>query len=65
MKRYLYITLFVVFLLSLAINVSGLTKFTFGLVADGTIPIQDPTTLILIGMGLLGLTGVSRKIIKK
>ena len=65
MKRYIYITIFVVFLLSLTINVSALAQFTSEFVGEGTVPIQDPTTLLLIGMGLFGLTGVSRNKSKK
>ena len=60
MKRYIYITIFVVFLLSLTINVSALSQFTSEFVGEGIVPIKDPTTLLLIGMGLFGLTGVSR-----
>jgi hypothetical protein len=65
MKRYIYILFLVVFLLSLTINVSALAQFTTELVGEGTVPIQDPTTLLLIGMGLLGLAGVNRNKAKR
>jgi len=61
MKKYTPTILFVVFILLLTINVSALAQFTSELVSEGTAPIQDPTTLLLIAMGLFGLTGVSRK----
>ena len=46
-------------------NGSALTQFTSEFVGEGAVPIHDPTNLLLIGMGLFGLTGVSRNKPKK
>lgn len=41
-------------------NGSALTQFIVAFAGEGTAPIKDATSLLLIGMGLFGLTGVSR-----
>ena len=47
-------------LLSFTMDGSALTQFTSAFAGEGTVPIKDSTSLLLIGMGLFGLAGVSR-----
>jgi len=60
MNKKIYIVALTVFLVSLTVNVSALSQFAFEVVGQGTFPIQNSTYMILIGMGLIGLAGVSR-----
>ena len=54
-----------VFFFSFTVDASGFTPFTSAFADEGTVPIPDPTSLLLIGMGLFGLAGVSRNKSKK
>jgi hypothetical protein len=54
-----------VFVLTFTIDRSGLTPFASAFAGEGIVSTKDATSLLLIGMGLFGLTGVSRNKSKK
>jgi len=64
LKKYIAIVTLTVFLLSLSINVSAISQFASEIVEGSTASIPEPTTLILFGIGLIGLAG-SRDASKK
>jgi uncharacterized membrane protein (DUF485 family) len=57
MKKYIYIVALTVFMLSFTINVSALSQFASELVEGSTVPMPDATTMLLLGIGLIGLAG--------
>lgn len=65
LKIYTYTIALFVFIVSFTIDGSALNPFTSAFADEGTVPIPDPTSLVLIGMGLFGLAGVSRNKSKK
>lgn len=64
MKKYLYIVALTVLLLSISLNVSALSQFASELSGGNMAAMPEPTTLLLLGIGLIGLAG-SRQESKK